>query len=257
MVDPRLQMRIEAYYRAFNARAEEAYLACFRPDGAVGGTLTGPPVAGVGVQKAILRTASGGMGDLMMSPVALYQAQSEVAVAWEGEVRSPSGNRTPVHGLSVFELDEDAKIRMAQVFWNPQPLTGVGPTEATGVDSGYRRAIEAYFKHFNERNWVATGELFAEEGSFGGTLAGSGMRGEATLRGVYEAAVARFPEIHMRPLEAFQAQTEVAVHWVGEAQGWDGTLQPIKGIATFRFTESGKIGRYRIYWDPRPLLEQP
>lgn len=256
MVDPRLQARIEAYYRAFNARAEEAYLACFRPDGAVGGTLTGRPVSGVGVQKAILRTASGGMGDLMMSPRALYQAQSEVAVAWEGEVRAPSGARTPVHGLSLFAFDEDAKIQMAQVFWNPQPLTGIGPTQATGVDAGHRRVIEAYFHHFNARDWTAIGGLFAEEGSFGGTLAGSGLRGEASLRGVYESAVTRFPGISMRPVEAFQAQAEVAVQWEGEARGWDGIPQPIQGIAIFRFTEAGKIERYRIYWDPRPLFQE-
>lgn len=256
MVDPRFKARIEAYYRAFNARAEDAYLACFRPDGAVGGTLTGTPVSGVGVQKAILRTACGGLGDLMMSPVTLYQAQSEVMVVWAGEVRAPSGGRTPVHGITLFDFDEDAKIRLAQVFWNPRALTGVGPADSTGVDPHHREAIEAYFEGFNGRDWTAVGLLFTEEGSFGGTLAGPGLRGEATLRAIYESAVSRFPEIRMRPLEAFQAQGDVAAHWEGRAIGHDGLAQDIRGISLFRFAEDGRIARYRIYWNPRPLLEQ-
>lgn len=222
----------------------------------MGGTLTGAPIPGVGVQKAILRTASGGMGDLTMGGLALYQAQDEVAVAWSGEVRAWGGGRTPVNGISLFAFDEEARIRLCRVYWNPRPLTGTGPDDASCVDAAHREAIHRYYLAFNARDWIAIGKLFAEEGSFGGTLAGPGLRGEATLKGVYEAAVTRFPGILMRPGQAYQAQDEVAVHWEGEAGSWDGRRLPIRGIALFRFDGEGRILRYRIYWDPRELLPE-
>lgn len=256
MVDSNLKTRVEAYYRAFNARDEQAYLACFHPEGAVGGTLTGAPIPGVGVQKAILRTASGSMGDLTMGAVALYQAQQEVAVEWEGDVRAASGARNPVQGISLFVFDEEERIRLSRVFWNPRALTGQGPEHFSTVDASHQRTIAAYFDRFNARDWDGIGRLFAEGGSFGGTLAGPGLRGEASLRGIYDSAVNRFPGIRMVPGQAYQAQDEVAVKWDGEAQGWDGGTRAIQGVSLFHFDAAGHIARYRIYWDPRPLLQQ-
>lgn len=256
MVDPGLRARVEAYYRAFNARDEKAYLACFHPDGAVGGTLTGVPLSGVGVQKAILRTARGSMGDLTMTAVNLYQAQDEVAVEWAGDIRSEDGARTPVVGVTLFAFDADQRIRLCQVYWNPRPPRHDGREEGNGVDPTRRTIIEAYYRGFNARDWDGIGGLFAEEGTFGGTLSGSGLWGHKTLRSVFESVVVRFPGILMRPGRIFQAQEEVAVHWDGEAQAWDGQVKPIQGIALFRFDALGLIARFRVYWNPRELLQQ-
>ncbi len=257
MVDPDLKSRVEAYYRAFNARDEKAYLACFHPEGAVGGTLTGKPLSGVGVQKAILRTASGSMGDLTMNAVSLFQAQQEVAVGWAGDVRNSSGTRIPVEGISLFAFDADSLIRLARVFWNPRPLTGTGPEDPSAVDPLHRQAIEAYFARFNARDWDALMGQFREGALAGGTLVGAGLRGGASLRAVYESAVARFPEIQMHPGRAYQAQDQVAVGWAGEARRWDGAPMAIQGISLFTFHPEGTIAAYRIYWDPRPLLQEP
>jgi len=253
VVDPRLKLRIEAYYRAFNARDEAAYLASFHPDGATGGTLTGQPAAGVGVQRALLRTASGSLGDLHQHPKALYQAQDEVAVAWEGEVKPPGGGPSiPVEGISQFRFDGEARITWLRVFWDPKPLSG----KAGKVEPALRGVIEAYFRAFNGRDWDTLAALFAEGGLFGGTLAGPGLRGEASLRAIYESAVSRFPGIRMEPGLAFQAQTDLAVHWSGAAGGQDGRVHAIRGISLFDFDPGGRITRYRIYWDPRALLQE-
>ena len=256
MVDPRLRARVDAYYRAFNARDEPAYLACFHPEGAVGGTLTGIPIAGVGVQKAILRTASGSMGDLTMSAVHLYQAQEEVAVEWAGDVRALDGTRTPVAGITLFAFDEDQRIRLCRVYWDPYPLAGQGVPGGGAVDLAHRTAIEAYFLGFNARDWDRIVSLFQKSGTFGGTLAGPDLKGVATLGSIYEAAVTRFPGIRMHPTRAFQSQNEVAVRWDGEARGWDGRVQAIQGVSIFGFDGQGRIARYRIYWDPRRLLPE-
>lgn len=256
VVDPNLKRCVEAYYRAFNARDERAYLACFHPEGAVGGTLTGKPLCGVGVQKAILRTASGSMGDLTMNAVSLFQAQQEVAVAWAGDVRNAAGARFPVEGISLFAFDEEGLIRLARVFWNPRPLTGSGPADPSAVDALHRQAIERYFAGFNAREWDALMSLFMEGALAGGTLVGSGLRGGASLRSAYETVVARFPGLAMHPGLAYQAQNEVAVHWVGEAQREDGAPIGIQGSSLFAFDPEGRIARYRIYWDPRPLLQE-
>lgn len=216
--------------------------------------MTGLPAAGVGVQRAVLKTASGTLGDLHQHPVACYQAQDEVMVAWQGDVVSPGGaTQVPVEGASLFRFDSAGRILWLRVYWDPKPFAG----RPGVVDPALRQGAEAYFRAFNARDWRAVGRLFADGAVFGGTLAGAGLRGEASRRAIYDAAVARFPGIRMEPGVAFQAQEDLAVHWAGEAGGQDGRMHPIRGLSLFSFDAQGRITRYRIYWDPRPLLQEP
>lgn len=253
MVDSRYLSRLEAYYRAFNGRQEEAYLACFHPEASLGGSFTGSEASGVGVQRAILRSSIGAMGDMTMVPDRFYQAQDEVAVAWVGAVTGLGGHRASVQGITLFAFDGEARIRRCRVFWDPRILSG--PSHGEAVNPSHLAAIEAYYSAFNTRDWTGVSGLLSEGSLLGGTLVGPGFSGGPSLRSVFEATLARLPGIRMRPGQAYQAQDEVALHWEGRAQDRNGTLRPIEGLAIFRFDGAGGITRYRTYWNPLPLLQ--
>jgi hypothetical protein len=247
-MDPLYQARVQAFFKACNARSESLLSACFHPEAIGDGTfLRGNPSEG-SLASRLLRSlpeAFRGAADLC------YQAQEQAAVSWTGEAKAMSGELHRIEGISFFQFDSQHRIEEVRMFWD---AIGFHPVEPAEAEDPFRATVEAYYRAQNRKDWDGLMDVFADQCSYGGTLAGSRLQGKASIRAVYGTVMSNFPGIQMRPARDFHVRGEGMVHWEGEALGPDQALRPIRGITSFSLNERGQITHLRVFWDPRSLM---
>ncbi len=247
MVDPHYHARVQAFFRACNARSEPLLSACFQPEAKGAGAWLGDD-AGISLPARVLRSLPLAFRG---TPAAFYQAQEDVAVSWSAEGQRPSKVSRPIHGVSLFHFDQDHRIDDLRMFWDEEALE---TEERSDSRARFRSTVEAYYQAQNQKDWEGLMGVFADQCTYGGTLAGSRLQGKASIRAVYGAVMSRFPGIQMRPAKDFYDEREGMVHWEGEVPATDGVLRAICGVTYFRMDERGHITHLRVFWDPRTLL---
>lgn len=251
VIDPHFQARVQAFFKACTARNESQLSACFHPEAKGRGTMLKGDSSKDSLASRLLCSLPIAF---RASSEVWYQAQEEVAVSWTGEAEARSGDLRPINGIALFQFDLQHRIQDLRLFWDAQDFQAEDSPEA---EDPFRATVEAYYRAQNQKDWDGLMEVFADQCSYGGTLAGLRLQGKESIRAVYGSVMSNFPGIQMRPTQDFHIRGEGMVHWEGEALGPDQALRPIRGITYFSLNDRGHITHLRVFWDPRTLMARP
>lgn len=114
-----MQQTINNYFEAISALDAQQWIALFAEEGVIEDPVGSRPYRGeqeLGVFfKGILRTFI----QLQMSIEEQHFYPHEAAVQWKATALAFNGKALTFEGKEVFQIDEQGKIQLAQVYWNP------------------------------------------------------------------------------------------------------------------------------------------
>lgn len=257
-MDPKIQARLDTYFRTYNSDDEAAHQALWAPDMAFFGSLIRATVQGPGSTQGVFKGVREGLRMRRMRPLRWFGDAPEVAAlaSFEGERGHPAQE-----GVLIFRFNAEGLISRLAAHWDPGTFlkarerpseTVLARHELEAKDPRVQATLGAYFRSFNAGNEAEHYALIHPDMVFFGTLSHMESQGAASAKGIFRAVRETLGIKVFEPRQYFGDYPELSVLvnlCREEGQG------KTEAILTFRFDELGRVLRVASLWNPLPFLK--
>ncbi|ULA62388.1 MAG: Ketosteroid isomerase [Nitrospira sp.] len=111
--------RVDRYFAAWHALDPTAWTACFDPDAVSHEPYGAAPVQGHTALKALFHSIAGALREVTIHAQETHIAHNRAAVVFHGQGIGRNGKPVDIHGIDVFEFNEDGRIQTLWAYWDP------------------------------------------------------------------------------------------------------------------------------------------
>ena len=113
---------IKAYFAAFRAMDQRAWVNTFAEDAIDHDPVGAPPIEGHQKLGEFFQTVTAAFKEVGLTENEVFIAGNGAAVKWTGRGISKQGNNVRFEGIDVFEINEAGKIQTLHAYWNPAEM---------------------------------------------------------------------------------------------------------------------------------------
>lgn len=252
-----LKHALDAFFHAYAAGDEQAFLALQAPEMTFFGSLIRSTVRGPGSTLGVFKAMRESVGLRLITPLETFGDGPELAVLtrFEGE-----GGHPVTEAVLGFRFDEDHRLSRLAAYWDPGAfLQAKGGGEVAvrerleDKDPRVQRILGAYFASFNAGDEPAHYRVIHPDLDFFGSLSRVRSQGMASAQGIFRAVRGSLGITHFTPLRHFGDWPELAV-LLDMAHPQRGLSA--RSLALFRFGEDERIRELSVLWNPLPFLKR-
>ncbi len=113
---------VKAYFAAFRAIDEEAWVRTFAEDAVTYDPVGASPTKGHQKLREFFQTITAAFKEVDLTEDEVFIAGNGAAVKWTGRCVSKQGRKVHFEGIDVFTVNEDGKIERLEAYWNPAEM---------------------------------------------------------------------------------------------------------------------------------------
>ncbi|MGH2458098.1 MAG: nuclear transport factor 2 family protein [Chloroflexota bacterium] len=119
-----VQLIIEQYYRAINAKNIDAIVDVFEPDGTFQYPES-PPIRGREEIRRAEERILAPIDEMTLTPDQMFIVGDRAAVKFTMRVKAKNGRSATMEGIDTFQINPDGKIQSVSVYYDASALAGL------------------------------------------------------------------------------------------------------------------------------------